>query len=670
MPKKPTYEELEQRIRDFEKAESERQQAEDELQNKETIIQSIFDAAPVGICIMKNRVYQRANRDWCESFGYRDEDLIGRTTAFLYESPEEYERVGKELYQDLLKNGIAFARTRLKRSDGVLRDVDLIAKPLNSYDLKAGTVVVIHDITERKQAITQLRESEEKFRLAMEATKDGLWDWNVETGEVYFNKAWSNILSEQSVEPKYYSWENRIHPDDTTETLSSLQHHLDGKNPNWQQEHRLKTKERDWKWVLGRGRVVKRDKDGKPLRMVGTMTDISERKQVEAKLRESEEKLARANRMESLGLLAGGVAHDLNNVLSGIVSYPDLLLMNLPEDSTLKKPIETIRESGNRAAAIVQDLLTVARGVAVPKTTLNLNNVIEDYLISPELQGLKQYHPGVTIFSDLDRDLFNINGSSVHIQKIVMNMVANATEAVRGSGKVVLSTQNRYIDRPISGYEDVNIGEYAVLSVSDDGFGIASDDIKRIFEPFYTKKVMGKSGTGLGLAVVWNAVQDHNGYIDVESNDTGTTFELYFPITRNEISANCLTTSINDYIGNGESILVVDDVESQRDISCRMLEVLGYKTKAVSSGEEAIAFVKENVVDLVILDMIMDPGINGRETYERIINIRPEQKAIIASGFAETNDVKEAQKLGAGRFLKKPITLKKMGAAVKEGLGK
>jgi PAS domain S-box-containing protein len=398
--------------------------------------------------------------------------------------------------------------------------------------------------------------------------------------------------------------------------------------------------------------------------------DVTNRVQAEKTLRESEEKLARSKKMESLGLLAGGVAHDLNNVLSGIVSYPELLLTDLPEDSKLRKPIETMQESGHRAAAIVQDLLTVARGVATIKVPLNLNALVRDYFNSPEFKKLKQFHPTVAVKTNLDTDLLNIGGSHVHIRKVVMNLVSNASEAIERSGQVTISTVNRYVDSPLKGYDDVNIGEYVVLAVSDNGSGISSDDLERIFEPFYTKKVMGRSGTGLGLAVVWNTVQDHHGYVDVKSDENGTTFELYFPITRDEIADKDLSIPIKDYKGDGETILVVDDVESQRDISCKMLDKLGYKTKAVSSGEEAVEYIKENTVDLLLLDMIMDPGINGRETYERIIKIHPNQKAIIASGFAETDDVRAAQKMGAGRYIKKPLTLEKIGLAVIEELEK
>jgi CheY-like chemotaxis protein len=237
-------------------------------------------------------------------------------------------------------------------------------------------------------------------------------------------------------------------------------------------------------------------------------------------------------------------------------------------------------------------------------------------------------------------------------------------------GTITISTVNRYIDQPFLSYDDFNEGEYVILSVADNGPGISKEDLESIFEPFYTKKIMGRSGTGLGLAVVWNIVQDHKGYIDLISEKNQTSFNLYFPVTRQTVSDEKPYKPIEDYRGNGEKILIVDDIDSQREIVSEMLKNLGYSPASASSGEEAVEYLKRHDVHLIILDMIMDPGINGRETYERILAMKPGQKAIITSGFAETDEVKKAQDLGAGRFIRKPFTLENLGMAVKEGLEK
>jgi len=382
-------------------------------------------------------------------------------------------------------------------------------------------------------------------------------------------------------------------------------------------------------------------------------------------------KLQRAQKMEAIGTLAGGVAHDLNNILSGIVSYPDILLMDMPSDSPLRKPMLTIQKSGEKAAAIVQDMLTLARrGVAVNEVA-NLNQIISEYLQSLEHAKLSSFHPNTEFETEFETNLLNIMGSPVHLSKTIMNLVSNATEAMPDGGTVYISTENRYIDKPIQSYDDVKEGDYVILSVSDTGIGISSEDIEQIFEPFYTKKVMGRSGTGLGMAVVWGTVKDHHGYIDVKSKKgTGTSITLYFPVTRKKRTKDESLLSITDYMGKGELILVVDDVEEQREIAAIMLRKLGYSAISVSSGEEAVEYMKNNSADLIVLDMIMDPGINGRETYEKIINLHPNQKAIIASGFSETENVRVVQKLGAGQYIKKPYTIKKIGIAVRDELKK
>jgi PAS domain S-box-containing protein len=595
-------------------------------------------------------------------YGYTSNEVLagGHEIWFGRIHPDDRAHV-QEAFRSLFDHKIQFnVEYRIQRKDGQWIWVQDRA---NIVEEKAGEYLaygLFSDITGRKRAEEALRESKERLRAILEANPDPVVMYDTEGHPQYLNPAFTKVLGWTIDDLRG----QRIPfvPNNQKEITAAKIKEFYASGKTSRIETQRLTKQGDTIDVILSAAGIKGPK-GNIVGLVVNMTDITEKKKIENQLQ-------RSQKMESLGLLASGVAHDLNNVLSGIVSYPELLLLDLPKDSNLRKPIETIHESGHRAVAIVQDLLTVARGVATTKQPLNLNALVGDYLNSPEFEDLQHFHSAVKVKTNLYGDLFNIGGSHVHIRKVVMNLVSNASEAIDGSGNVAISTMNRYVDRPLRGYDDVNIGEYAILSVSDDGPGISSDDLERIFEPFYTKKVMGRSGTGLGLAVVWNVIQEHKGYINVTSDENGTTFELYFPITRGEVSGKDLSVPFKDLKGNGEKILVIDDVESQRDISCKMLDTLGYKTQAVSGGEEAVEYLKENTVDLILLDMIMEPGINGRETFERIIRVHPKQKAIVVSGFAETDEVKKTQKLGAGKFIKKPLTLESIGLAVKEEMEK
>lgn len=397
--------------------------------------------------------------------------------------------------------------------------------------------------------------------------------------------------------------------------------------------------------------------------------DLRQFREAEEEKKRLESQLQKAQKMEALGTLAGGVAHDLNNILSGIISYPELLLLEISEDDPIRRRLLTIKESGEKAATIVQDLLTLTRrGVAITEI-VNLNTIIEEYLESPEFSKLLSFNSHIRIDKNLDERLLNIQGSPVHLAKTVMNLVSNAAEAISHKGIIRLSTYNQYIDSPVKGYDDIAEGDYVTFEISDTGIGINHYDIDRIFEPFYTKKIMGRSGTGLGMAVVWGTVKDHHGYIDVMSEEgKGSTFKLFLPATREALTMQRATISIDQLYGNGELVLVIDDVKDQREIASEILTKLGYNAVTASSGEEAITYLKDNPVDILVLDMIMDPGINGLETYKQITALYPGQKAIIASGYSENQLVKEAQRIGAGQYVKKPYTMDLIGLAIKNEL--
>jgi PAS domain S-box-containing protein len=397
--------------------------------------------------------------------------------------------------------------------------------------------------------------------------------------------------------------------------------------------------------------------------------DKTKKRQMEIEQHNLRQKVTRGERMETLAMLAGGVAHDLNNILSGIVSYPELLLLDLSKEDRFYRPLKTIHKSGLKAAAIVQDLLTLTRRGVVVTAVVNLHDIIEEYLASPEFDNLHSFYPAIKIATDISPDLMNIQGSQLHLSKSLMNLVTNAAEAMPQGGTIEVKAENRYIDVPIEGYENIVEGEYVVLTVADTGQGISEEDIGKIFEPFYTKKIMGRSGTGLGMSVVWGAVKDHNGYIEVASREgEGTTFTLYFPASRKSISEQIADLDIDEVMGECEKILVVDDVPEQRIIAASMLEKLNYCVTSVASGEEAVAAVQQSVFDLLLIDMIMEPGMDGLDTYRATLKVRPSQKAIIASGFSETNRIRQMMALGAGAYIKKPYSMRLLAITVKKHL--
>ena len=394
--------------------------------------------------------------------------------------------------------------------------------------------------------------------------------------------------------------------------------------------------------------------------------DITDRKLAEETKARLESQLKQFQKMEAIGLMAGGVAHDLNNILAGIVGYPELILMKLPADSPLQKPLKAIQDSGERAARIVEDLLTISRNAASAREVKDLNNLITEYINSPEFEKLKAIHPQVIYHYRPEAAHANIFCSPVHIKKCLMNLVTNAAEVIKGNGTVTIGCRNQYVDE--AEIPDMKAGEYIALSVHDTGSGIPTRDLEHIFDPFYTKKVMGRSGTGLGLTVVWNTVKDHDGKIFVKSSEQGTRFQLLFPAHKQSAPADITSDLACSYTGDGEQILVIDDEPHLRDIARQILESLGYNVHTASSGELAIEFIKEIPVDLLVIDMLMEPGMNGRRTYEEIIKLYPEQKAIIASGFSVSEDVKATLRFGAGGFIKKPYSINQLGKAVKEAL--
>ena len=608
-----------------------------------------------------------------QNLGDIPEDVIGRS-GFDRVHPDDRERVAAVFREGVLTGKDSEVEYRYRHADGhyvwLRSSGHAIYSPAGESQ---GTIISSSVITDRKllelqkdAALEALKEEEEKYRTVISNIKDGVFI--IQDGKIQFvNEAFSRITGYTMEDILKLRMDEVVAPEDVATVVENFRSRL--AEQRIVKDYEFSVMHKDQKTIVHVSTSAEPIEYHGRTAIMGVLQDITQRKRADEEKQRLEERLQRSEKMEALGTLAGGVAHDLNNVLGVVIGYTELLMMESDKSNPVRTRLTNIIDGGKKAAAIVQDLLTLARRGVTARSVLNLNKVITDAMQSPEFERLLSYHPNVQIRTDLEPDLLNVSGSSVHLGKSLYNLVSNATEAMAKGGVVTIKTASHYLDKPIQGYDQVREGDYVVLTVSDTGEGISEADLKRVFEPFYTKKVMGRSGTGLGLAVVWGTVKDHNGYINVQSEEgKGSLFTLYFPITREDIAAETLPVAISEYTGRGETILVVDDVKLQRDLATAMLQKLNYHVTSASSGEEAVAYLKEHPIDLLVLDMIMEPGMDGLDTYRKVVEVHPRQRAIIVSGFSESDRVHAAQDLGAGAYVRKPYVIEKLGLAVRQEL--
>jgi PAS domain S-box-containing protein len=506
-----------------------------------------------------------------------------------------------------------------------------------------------------RERTRHLLESERRFHDLVNLLPEMILETDL-TGKItYANKMAKNRLRlsfEQNTAINFFDF---IEKDEREDARKNFQNTLDGERSGLIEFTACDRNNGTYPILIRSAPIIKCDKIS-GARMI--VIDITEQRVLEKQLH-------RDQKMKAIGLMAGGVAHDLNNILSGIISYPELLLLDLDKGSSLRRPLEAIRRSGLDASEVVSDLLTVARGIAANKEIIAPNVLIQAYLKSTDFQQLQTRYPLINFDTSLAQGLRNISCSPIHVRKCLMNLITNGVEAIHGKGTLSIVTSNFDQSLPLSKAKQKSAkGNFTKIVIHDDGSGIAPHDMDHIFEPFYTKKFMGRSGTGLGLAVVWNTMRDHGGTVNVISNKDGTTFELYFPSVEAEIVPPPKPNDWRNYKGKGEIILVVDDEPRQREIAGQLLTSLDYSVQTVSSGEEAIEFVTNHTADLMVLDMIMPLGKNGRLTFEQILKFHPHQKAVIVSGFAQDDDVQATLAMGAKAFIPKPYTLDQLATTI------
>jgi signal transduction histidine kinase/ligand-binding sensor protein/CheY-like chemotaxis protein len=652
---------------------NERNNAEAALRTSETTyrslsneLQVILNTSPIGICLLKDRKVIRANSAFDSMFGYEIGSTLAMDTVSFYANDELYEATGSNGYQALVDGCSYSTDVLMKKLDTTLLWCNITGHAINPHDLTEGSIWILQDISERKQSEIQMNNLSQRLQLATSAAHLGVWDWNVRDNSMIWDDRMFELYGiTRDISPNNIgAWMNGLHPDDKDTAIIECQAALNGEK-EFDSTFRILHPDGAVKYIKANGLVL-RGADGTPERMIGINVDITDTKRAEAEKNKLELQLQQAQKMESVGRLAGGVAHDFNNMLSVIIGHAELGLMRLEPTHPVCGDLQVISKTAERSADLTRQLLAFARKQTVMPRVIDLNETVTSmFKMLQRLIG-----EDIHLTWQPSSDLCQIKIDPSQIDQILANLCVNARDAIEGTGRITIETTTCTIDSDYcTTNPEATPGTYVRLTVSDNGKGMAREVLTHIFEPFYTTKELGK-GTGLGLATVYGAIKQNNGFINIYSEPgTGTTFSLYLPRYEEQHIHKETDSSPLPVPRGMETILLVEDEAAILNITAIMLEKQGYSVLRAETPGRAIELAQEHpgTIHLLMTDVIM-PEMNGRDLAKKILSIHPGMKRLFMSGYT-ADVIAHHGVLDEGvHFIQKPFSLPNMATMVREVL--
>jgi two-component system cell cycle sensor histidine kinase/response regulator CckA len=637
---------------------------EAELNDREQRYRILFENAADLIAVIDPRgTLLDLNKRFEEESGYSREEMIGTnvfTTGLLTES--SIEKARRHLEEVLGGKESATFEIEGIPKDGAIVPYELKAVPIMQGGELVAIQTTLRNITERRRAEEALRESEELFRSIVASSHAGIFTIDDNYRFLYVNDELCRIGGLTREEVVGADFRELLDGEALELVTDRYVRRLEGKAVPSRYEFSFVRKDGERK-VLEMSAAAIKDSAGKS-RAIGQVLDVTERKKAQEERHKLEAQLRHAQKMEAVGILAGGIAHDFNNLLQAIQGYADLLLLDREKSGRGYEELQQILRATHRGSELVRQLLTFSRKVESKLRPIDLNREIQQ----TEKLLVRAIPRMIEIELHLAEGLKIVHADSVQLEQVLMNLAVNSKEAMPEGGKLTIGTRNVHLDKD---YCDDHLGakpgHYALLTVTDTGQGMDKATLAHIFEPFFTTKDLGR-GTGLGLATVYGIVKNHGGYIMCYSEvGQGTTFKMYLPVVE-QVPEETYRPQVDPMVAGGdETILLVDDEESVREMGRRMLEHFGYEVLSAPDGETAVLEYGKRTrkIDLIVLDLIM-PGMGGRRCLDELLWINPRAKVLIASGHAMNDSVKESLAAGAKGFVGKPYELNQLLRAIRE----